>query len=265
MKGYYFEGYSRSHMTQINMRVSQKTATAFRQFCYEQKLTQNEGLAILLTQVTESTAAENALRDEIKFYKNELALMNQKYTAAIEQPKAKEESDWKRVRDWTKIMRDMLSYILDHKAADRGPRIKPGYFKRDHERVQFNRYRYPEEAGCTFVQLDDFIYSKGRSPALFILAHHVNEHGEIEYLKFRYYPRDRFVGIPLRATSYSYRNASWLIGHMPAPDGAMDVYAALPVDGIMPSNKLLDAAENMIPKSDLDRTIMNAERRRKKP
>ena len=41
---------------------------------------------------------------------------------------------------------------------------------------------------------------------------------------------------------------------MPAPDGAMEVYAAFPVDGIMPSNKLLDAAENMIPKSDLDRT-----------
>ena len=92
----------------------------------------------------------------------------------------------------------------------------------------------------------------------------MNEHGEIVYLKFRYYPRDRFLGIPLRATSYSYRNASWLIGHMPAPDGAMDVYAALPVDEIMPSNKLLEEFENMAPKSNLDRTIINAERRKKK-
>lgn len=265
MKENCFEGYSRSHMTQINMRISQNTANAFRQFCCEQQLTQNEGLAMLLTQATESATAENALRDEIQFYKNELARMNQKYTAAIEQSKAKETSDWERVRDWTKIIRDMLSYILDHKAVDNRPKIKPGYFKRDHERIQFDRYRYPEEAGCTFVQLDDLMYSKGRSPALFILSHHTNEHGEIEYLKFRYYPRDRFVGIPLRATSYSYRNASWLIGHMPAPDGAMDVYAALPVDGIMPSNKLLNAAENMIPKSGLDRKIMDAESRKKKP
>ena len=70
MKGYYFEGFSRRSMTQMNMRVSQKTANAFRQFCYNQKLTQNEGLAILLTQATENTEAENALRDEIKFYKS---------------------------------------------------------------------------------------------------------------------------------------------------------------------------------------------------
>ena len=253
-----------AHMTQMNLRVSSVTAAAFRNFCKEQKLTQNEALSVLLTHASDSTLAQNAALTEIARCKRALEELNEKYADITAKQHSKEESDWTKVRDWAKVMQDMLSYILERKVPGRWPTIRPGYFKRDHNQLEFSQYQYPKESRCFLVQLDNLIYSKGRYPALFILAHRVNENGELEYLKFRYYPRSRFVGVALNASVFACQGAEWLIGCIPAPDGAMNVFASLPIAGLKPTDILLDALNNTMPKSNLDQRILDAERRRSK-
>jgi len=66
MKSDFFLEFPGAHMTQMNLRVSACTVSAFRQFCKEHTLTQNEALSILLAHASESKLAENAAMTEIR-------------------------------------------------------------------------------------------------------------------------------------------------------------------------------------------------------
>lgn len=253
-------------MTQLNLRVSPYTADAFRAYCREHRLTQNEALAVLLSgrHFDEQDSAEAAYLEELHRYQTTITEVTDKYEALQEKQKTREESDWQKARSWAKIMNKLLDYVIER--AELGePPAKKKYFKRDHNRVGFHKYRTPPGSGCVVVRLDALLYGQSIHPPLFLLTTHiVEEDGSEELLKFRYYPRARFVGVPPGATKYSCPGSLWAIGYIPASDGAAEVLAALPLDAITQSSTLLKALHPDAPKSGLDLLIEDIERRRKK-
>jgi len=49
-------------------------------------------------------------------------------------------------------------------------------------------------------------------------------------LKFRYYPNSRFLGVSILSPRFGRRGTLWIVGAKKAPDGAVDLVYALPLD-----------------------------------
>ena len=86
-------------------------------------------------------------------------------------------------------------------------------------------FRYPDASGFYIVRPVAILYGKGRYPARFVMA--VGDDSAM--LRFRWYPKSQFVGVPITDPRFSLRSAVWLIGCDRANDGAMDIVAAFPL------------------------------------
>lgn len=250
-------------MTQMNLRVSTETAKAFKEFCQEQGMTQNESLASLLlfSSHHDNGVAENALLVELQRYKKSNEELSEKCRELNDFQKRVKLTDWKRCRDWATVAQSMFDYIVDLGPKREPSKMKVGRFKWDGAKELFHAHKYLEGSGCIVVKLDGFLYSKGFHSALFVLAHHV-ENGKEKLVKFRWYPSDRFFGVPLRSTEYAYPGALWLMGYMPATDGSSMLISALPVESIKGTEKLFCTLQNA-EKSNLDMIIADANQRKK--
>ena len=82
----------------MNLRVSMETANAFKAFCHEQHLTQNEGLAALLRSISnkDPAMAENAMLTELQRYKKLNDKLSEKIRALIKVQRNSKSTDRKR-------------------------------------------------------------------------------------------------------------------------------------------------------------------------
>ena len=94
------------------------------------------------------------------------------------------------------------------------------------------KYEYPENAGIYLIRPQMVLRGKGRYSAQFILGFDINTN---RCLKFRYYPKQTYVGVPIPDSRFSTRGSVWLVGCGEANDGAMQLYCSLPM-GIRPIN-----------------------------
>lgn len=255
-----YENHVQRDMTQLNLRVSRQTADSFRVYCKTQGLTQNQALATLLSQTVHDgyESAEESLSSEVKRYKEMADDYKAKYDNLCCTQERKEQTAWRRCRDWAKVVKEMLTFVAEFRDRPEQSPMKVGRVKKYPEKKTFQQYQYPKGAGCIVVRLDSLMYSNSRHPALFVLVHSGNN-----LLKFRWYPDERFLGIPPRSTGYAYPDALWLFGYMPSTDGATQLIAAIPLESIHPTKKIDAALCNMHEISNLDMVIADAERRKK--
>jgi len=249
-------------MTQMNMRVTEGTATAFRAFCQRHDFTQNEALASLLAKHNDADMIESPLLLELQRYKEENDELANEIRELRDFQRRVKLTDWKRCRDWANVANSMFEYIVDIGPRYDPSKIKVSRFKWVGAKEIFHSYEWLEGSGAVVVRLDGLMYSQGQNAALFVLTHKA-ENGEEKRIRFRWYPNDRFFGVPPRSTKYAYPGALWIMGYMPDTDGAAKLISALPVECIRGTEKLFNSIQNE-EKSRLDAIIEDADRRRNK-
>lgn len=87
-------------------------------------------------------------------------------------------------------------------------------------------YRYPDQEGPYIVRPTAIVYGKGKYPPRFILG--IGD-DNVQY-KLRFYPNNNCAGISLTSKNWGKRGAVWLLGARRAPDGAMDLAFAFPLE-----------------------------------
>lgn len=86
-------------------------------------------------------------------------------------------------------------------------------------------YAYPEIPGFDVFRPQAVLRGCGRYSSLFILG--VSKGGNC--LKFRYYPRKDYLGIPIPDSHFATRDSVWLINSKIANDGAVDLIGSFPL------------------------------------
>lgn len=91
---------------------------------------------------------------------------------------------------------------------------------------EVHKYRYPNQEGPYIVRPTAIVYGKGKYPPRFILG--IGD-DNVQY-KLRFYPKGNCAGISLLSKNWGKRGAVWLLGARRAPDGAMDLAFAFPLE-----------------------------------
>lgn len=89
-----------------------------------------------------------------------------------------------------------------------------------------SEYIYPAEEGPYIIRPTALLYGHGKYPARFLLGIGDNQ----QRIKLRFYPNNQCAGVSLASPIFNKRGSVWLIGAQHAPDGAMNVAYAFPLD-----------------------------------
>lgn len=89
-----------------------------------------------------------------------------------------------------------------------------------------SEYIYPAEEGPYIMRPTALLYGHGKYPARFLLGIGDNQ----QRIKLRFYPNNQCAGVSLASPIFNRRGSVWLIGAQLAPDGAMDLSFAFPLD-----------------------------------
>lgn len=215
--------------TQLNIRIDDSAAVAFRNFCSAKRVTQNEGLKLLLTSAGQDTKAKIApIQEHILKQQETISVLMEKEKTLRKEYAEKYHTALKLRRDRAHVMNKMLDYIIDRHRTDLNTDhelfciYRPKFAK---ESLNFKSYRYPSATGCKVITLDYLTYGMGIAPALFICGK--DSSGNLT--KLRWYPKEDYIGISPRSEVYSYKGAQWLIGFLQSPDGATDLVAGIPL------------------------------------
>ena len=92
-----------------------------------------------------------------------------------------------------------------------------------------HKFVYPDEEGPYIVRPTAILYGKGRYPARFLLGIGDSQ----RQLKMRFYPGS-CAGVSLTNENFGKRGTVWLLGGRRAPDGAMDLAFAFPLQVSFP-------------------------------
>ena len=107
------------------------------------------------------------------------------------------------------------------------------------------------------IYLEHLVYGKPSSPPTFVLGRTENQ----ERIKLRWYPKKEFLGIWPRNERFAKRDSKWLMGYLPAQDGAVDLVAAIPMESVGICEEKNHIAKRKVP--SLDEMLMNAEHKKK--
>ena len=248
--------------TQLNIRVDDSAADAFRDFCSKMHVTQNEGLKLLLASAEQDTEAKIApIQEHILKQQKTISALMEKEKAIKKEYTEKHHTALKLRRDLAHVMGEMLDHIIDRHAADFNTDHEPLNIYRPKfakESLNFKSYKYPSSAGCMVITLDYLAYGMGIAPALFICGKDTD--GTL--IKLRWYPKTEYIGIPPRSEIFSYTGAQWLVGFFQSPDGATDMVAGIPLACI--PDTLVSANSNIEEKMDLKTMLFLAESKKKR-
>lgn len=244
-------------LTQLNLRVREDVVQNFRRFCRENDITQSEGLRILLVSAKGSSRCDMALsmQRELKRQEQCLRMMEANNKELRIQLKSAAQTNSKKLKEWAAVMRKLLDSIAEAvpHAELTNPKLKVQSFHVAKKSVDFKKYQYPAGSNLCTVRLDALVYGKGLTPPIFVLGHTL----EGIPIKLRWYPKAEWVGFPPKATMYACKDAKWLMGYLPAKDGAMDLIASVPIEGLQV--KVESSSEQHVT-SSLDDLIINAMR-----
>ena len=264
-------------LVQFNMRIKECVAQAYRAFCIERGITQSEGLRLLL--LGEDFANRDLM---MQSYQQELNALKAENSKLKEQNKdllalQKEKESWAlhHRNEWIRITKDFLKHVVDMSIMPLCFYVvpkKPLGIKSAEGYALFSSHQYPSAAGCFEVTLEARIWGFSRSKTtpdhdipLFICGV-LKDHTPI---KFRWYPKQPFIGIYPSDHTLACWGTSWLMGCVIAKDGAANLVCAVPLRGINQPKPLLSdieteilATENERETSSVNELIAAADRKR---
>lgn len=265
-------------LVQFNMRVKERVAQAYRAFCIERGITQSESLRLLLLgeDFADRDLVMQSYQQELNALKTENAKLKEQNKELLALQKEKESWALRHRNEWIRIAKAIVSLIVERVIK---PRIvfefrkKPFSFKSKEGHALFSGYNYPQEGGCFEVNVSGLVYGTGRNnigPEKNVPLFICGQLKDKTPIKFRWYPREDFLGIPPCAENISFEG-DWLLGGVIAKDGAANLVFAIPLRGIEEKKpQVLDieaeilAIENEGERSSVDELIAAADRKRNK-
>ncbi|MGN1082960.1 MAG: hypothetical protein ACI4SJ_05375, partial [Candidatus Avispirillum sp.] len=232
----------------LNIRVRSEVAKAFRALAEQLGATQSQTLGILLDAYHGDTTLETEdLLERLEEAEAEIDdLEHDLFDSKIEL-----QFQIKRLREKIKILQAMVhdgTSCWPYRKRTESERV-PIYNKKQAKKYfpERQNYSYPKAAGTMQIKIDCLAYGKfnpGRGQAVFLFGTSMKGG---EKVKLRCYWRREFVGrIP---TIETYRDPSlvWQIGYIVAPDKAVDLIGALPLQPEWLTQKLQHLREKQEP------------------
>jgi len=215
---------------QLNIRVTDNVAQAFRAFCEDNRCTQSDGLAYLLSsQIPDHITS---LSDRLTYYRDYVRYLQGEFDGykrkCIEQQQTEREVRRTLINYASAIVRTMQANCgtpPPHPEA-----IAPSSYRRTKRQKNLRQYSYPAQAGCTLFALSNIAYGD-RKNYYEISMRPIFFFGETASgkVKYRWYPKQDYIGIPLHNQAYALRNSQWIVAHKISNDGAADLIAGVPL------------------------------------
>ena len=162
----------------------------------------------------------NAYREEIEKLNNQNAALAKKLSMLRESGNARTARLQKEFAD-AKLAVDGYFNLLDNATAIPLEIEYDLYKNYPHAML----YTYPEVPGVYTFRPQAVLRGRGRYSAQFILG--TAEDGR--NLKFRYYPRHNYLGVPIPDSQFATRGSVWVVSCKIANDNAVDLTGSLPL------------------------------------
>ena len=256
-------------LVQFNVRLKESIAKAYRSFCNEQSVTQSDGLRLLLLgeDFADRDAVMQSYQREIVALKTENSKLKEENKKLLALQRDKESWALRHRKEWIHVAKTIVRRMVERAYIPYFPfelnkRILRLKSKEGYE--LFSSHNYPQKGGCYEVIVSGLVYGIGgenngpeRTVPLFVCGKHKDKIP----LKFRWYPRQDFIGVSPNDRNISFEG-KWLLGCVIAKDGAADLVCAVPLCW-------LDRAETAMLELNselgLDDEISNAQIQGKKP
>jgi len=214
-------------LTQLNVRVTPDTISAFREYCAAMNITQSQGLSILLN-LTDCSDTD-AYSSHITSLTKQNQSLKEKIDAASKERKSNSDKYHNKYNATSTVLSDIVHYITKELPTDKvhPNHISPCSFAEGQLYHEFDSYQYPSQAGAIEITLQDIVRNKSnRTYPLFLLVTDSHDRN----LKFRYYPRTNFAGIAPYNEGFAINGSKWLYGFTLSDDGAADLIASIPLE-----------------------------------
>lgn len=218
----------------LTIRVDPAIKAEYMRLGQERGLSQEETLLCLVNNAKQSNLKlSNAERDAcifetLKSYKEKIEKLkkqNAELKESVKTSRADKHDKLRRKNDQFDFIKNgVLEYFKMMRSAGGIPlEIEQGFYENYPTRDQ---YEFPEKERFFVVRPVAILYGKGRWNARFLLG----EGDDGKRYKFRMYPKNYYMGIPLNNKVFGKRNSVWLVGCEKATDGAMDLVFSFPLD-----------------------------------
>ena len=241
---------------QMNLRIRPADRERFLSLCRSHGRNQREGFSLLLDIVDygdHSACQKAAAASQERLRK--LTEENQRLQEKLARRAAPELPEPVRRRlellpIWKNGMEEFLRQ--SQQALPPGKPLRQSNYRRFMKRLPPGvAYRYPPEPGVMILRPEAILWGDPLHRACFLVG--TEESDTAAAYKFRYYPKEDYLGHPLQAHIPGNR---WLVGFRPAKDGAMELILLLPLPDAPPEPQ--EAMEVPVPpvrKKSLDEQI----------
>ena len=227
---------SKDTLVQMNVRVKKSVAQSFRSFCEERRLTQSEGLRLLLLgeDFSKRDLIMQVYQQEMIEKHDEIIRLRGQNKELLELQRGKESWIQHQRKEWIKIAKTMLDYLISQTAVrpiENGIKMRPHRFESRWGKRIFRSHRYPAEGGCYEVHIIDLVrglQSKKVTPDHSVPIFVCGQLDDATLVKFRWYPKKDFIGIRPYEEGFGSGEEPWLLGCIISEDGAADLVCAVP-------------------------------------
>lgn len=256
-------------LVQFNMRIKERVAQAYRSFCTERGITQSDGLRLLLLgeDFADRDVVMQSYQQELNALKTENAKLKEQNKELLALQKEKESWALRHRNEWIRIAKTIVNRMVERAFIPYfgfDLHNKPFRFKSEDGYGLFSSHQYPQEGGCFEVNVSGLVYGTGREhngPEKNIPLFVCGKLKDKTPLKFRWYPKREFIGIPPGDKNVSFEGI-WMLGCVIAKDGAADLVSAVPLCWLDRAEiAMLDVDSEL----DLDNTMPTAKKQGKKP
>lgn len=227
------EGLKEKADCQLTIRLTQKEKAHFQKLGSDLHLNQHQTLLYLFDKCEQTDPmfidleGDSYLRALFDTYREEIQKLNKANENLHDKLMSSREDKNKKIAALNESLANIKTSVrayfdLMENAMPIPLEIKYGLYS---ETTEAEKYKYPQTAGVYLIRPQMVLRGKGRYSAMFIMCY--GENGEP--LKFRYYPKKNYIGVPIPDSQFSMRGSKWLVGCWKASDGSMDLYASLPL------------------------------------
>lgn len=240
-------------LVQMNIRVKKSVAQSFRSFCEERRVTQSEGLRLLLIgeDFSERDSIMKVYRQEMIEKHDEILILREQNKELLELQKGKESWVLHQRKEWIRIAKAMLGFVINRTTIQHynyETAMKPLRFKSRWGKRLFHSHQYPTTGDCYEVHISDLVrglQNKKVNPdhdtPIFVCGK-LNDGTPV---KFRWYPKKDFIGISPNDERFGSGEGPWLLCCIISKDGAADLVCAVPLSVIGKNEYLLPKKEGI--------------------
>lgn len=227
---------SKDTLVQMNIRVKKSVAQSFRSFCETRRLTQSEGLRLLLMgeDFPNRDLIMRVYQQEMTEKDDEIICLREQNKELLEFQRGKESWIQHQRKEWIKIAKTMLDYLTSQTTVrpfENGIKMRPHRFESRWGKRIFRSHRYPTEGGCYEVYILDLVrglQNKKVTPDHSIPIFVCGQLEDGTLVKFRWYPKQDYIGIRPCEEGFGSGEEPWLLGCIISQDGAADLVCAVP-------------------------------------